>query len=566
LGKKLREPDIGPLIWAFRRAEADPDKPEVILRGCVMPRPRLDSYLKRKNETEDDILPPGGPIPQIPDYIQLDYTNAKSIGGHDASSGLDFSPSIRTTYSSPSTHSGSLSNKTTSLPTPVSHHGTPSVKELPGFNFAESLTQSSMSHTPAPTSGHLLRPNMLSKTAHPMENLEESSMWEEIESVESYHNVINQMLRPDSPISAASSQLTFSKILSGERQVSSREGLIRGLDQQFELSNAAAEDVNDTNNGVTLPQQFLERFFGAFMLHSQGVLEAAIEYFRSANNLLKTMIRSCHSECLTTLNVMLSVLEAHGLNRIAGDFLSIAVLFSNEHLSGNPVAETADFMVRVATRKLRIDQVDIADLQSIYGRLKDRFGPDSPSALVGLYHVAWRCAKEEQHWKESLQMFARLRFTATEVLGPYHFLTITSMTTMARVLSHVRMKHESISLMRQAIQVLKLRYVAFHPYLLEALHRLAEMLFEAHDEENAERLLREVIDQRARVIGHRNKLTQRSLTLLKKLLERRGEFVELSDLVSNLSSSLRVNDLAQNMPLAAYLPIRQANQAVAARS
>ncbi len=177
---------------------------------------------------------------------------------------------------------------------------------------------------------------------------------------------------------------------------------------------------------------------------------------------------------------------------------------------------------------------------------------------MGWYNVAWRCAKEAEHRERALQILVDLVPLASEVMGSSHLLTITCMTTMARVLSYVRTKKESISVMLKAKQAIDQRYASFHPYRLEVLHRLALFLIDAHRVEDAEKILRGVIEQRVVVLGPHNVLTERSVKLLRKALQATGRHVNLDELKSELLAPSRISKMFEDAPSTAYLPLHSA--------
>ncbi len=538
-----------------------------------MKRPKLAAYLKRKGNTEDEVLAAADPNEPTPDHIKLEYPRTGNSSTNTPSEGQqpDVSPLTLMTPSWATTHSGSLTNHSTRLPTPVSFPVTPfeqrsllefrGQRELPAFNVQALSTNASVNHQPKLPSRHPSQPDMPESPTYPPHSSEASNIWAHLDGLESYNNVINQILRPDSPVGSAATQLNVFKTLSGSRRVSSHEELIRGLDRQCRVSDAAGTDTSGNYNGADVSHNFLARFFAGCILRRQGASEAADGSFWHANDILEAMIKGCHPECLTTLNLMLSVLEVHGQRHLAGDFLSKVLLFSGENRTINPVAATVEFMVKVATRAMNIVEVDLVDLHSIYEQLQARFGLDSPSALVGLYHVAWRSAKAEEHREGSLETLKQLVPAAIKVLGPSHFLTITCMTTMARVLSYVGTLEDCISRMGDVLRVIDVRCAPFHPYRLEALYRLALYLVDAHDPVAAERLLREVVEERVNVLGQTNDLTIRSLESLQDVLVLMGKHVELDDLRSDLLSPTRVNPVCEASK--AYLLTTMSPQAVA---
>lgn len=522
LGKNLHERDIAPLIRCFRQADRDPRRPLVKIRGRIIQRPKLNAYLKRKRKSEEDILAAPDANRSIPDHITLEYQRPEtpSTDAHSQRQGLGVSPETLTTPSCAATYAGTRSNESTRLPTPEFSHGPPaeqrpSMDPLTEQQLLPSNLQVSQdrnvvgngklvtsNHTPAELPGQL---------EHPV-GANISSM---LDTFGSYNNMIDQLLRPDSPAASTPNQCNVFKLLSGLTRVPNHERLIQDLDRQCRSFNGPTADNHSYHNGKEMSQEFLLHFFGACTLWRQGAQEATVaSSFRLASDLLTAMVSNCHPDTLATLNVMLPIVEALGQNDLAADFLTHLLMFSQQHLINNPIAATADFLVRVAKRQLRLVDKDIRSLEALHRRLSYHFGPQSSSALVGMYNVAWTCAKVEEHREKALHILDDLIPAVTEILGESHCLAIACMTTKARVLSYIRSVEDSVSVMRQALRMIDSRYPKFHPYRLEALYRLVLFLIDAHHCEEAERILTEVVEQRTLVFGHTNKLTMRSLKLL----------------------------------------------------
>jgi hypothetical protein len=536
-----------------------------MIRGRVIERPKVAAYLKRKRKTEDEILAAAGTNPQTPDYIKLEYRHAEVSSANSLLpiQQLDVSPLSLTTPSAATLHSAYFSNQSTRLPTPEPYRmqfDEPSLvnfrgqRELRAVDLQEVVSRSRGGNRPGLPSSLASDRNISAAITALPDHAEASHIFSQLDSIESYNNVIEQMLSPDSPAGPVSNELNMYRILSGSRQVSCEEELIRDLDSEGGISNNAAEGTKRRHGSTDLSQKFLVYFFRGCMLYSQDSPEGAASPFRHARKLFEAMVRGCHPNCLAALNVMLSVLEAHGRNHLAFEFLSVVQMFTPKDPT-NPVAATVEFLVRIATRRLKPIEMEIADLQSIHEQLKDQFGAESPSALVGLYHVAWMCAKESKHRERALQTLTGLVPSAREKLGPSHFLTITCMTTMARVLSYIRTVDESISLMGEAHQAIELTHAYFHPFRLEFLYRLSLFLIDAHQPTPAARILKEVVELRCNVLGPGNDLTTRSLELLQEALELSGKNVCSKELASEMLSPSKVNENYKASPLKAYLPV-----------
>lgn len=514
------------------------------IRGRITKWPRVEAYLRRKGRSADEVLASADANQSIPTNMKLEYSTNSNVETQQC----ETSPLGLTTPSSATTRSDPSSDQPTRLPTPVSFPGTPDKQhplaelpgqpDLPACNLQGSWDRLSVAHRSEAASADLARLDMPTSSMDLSEGGTESHVWSQLDNVQSFNNVVNQILRPDCVAASTPSQLYVFRILSG-RHVASQEELIRGLHRENRVSEDETGHGNGHHNVADLSQSFLECFLSWCSLHTQGFLEAARDPFREANGLLEDMISNCHPECLTTLHLMLSVLEAQGQKDLAAVFLSNVLVFSQSNRLNNPVAATTEFMVSIATRKLRVVERDVGDLQSVYEQLKDWFGVESPSALVGLYHVAWRSAKAEEHRERAMQILEGLIPSSITILGPSHFFTITCMTLMARVSYYVRTVQRSILLMREAIEMIDFRYAEFHPYRLEALHRLAIFLMDEQDWKEAETVLQEVIAQRDSIFGPANSLTIRSRELHDEVLAEIRNLPPEAQPCTKISSYLR---------------------------
>lgn len=495
-----------------------------------MKRPKINAYLKRKGKSEKEILDASDANELIPEYISLEYQHVET-----PSNNLrlpvqqpNVSPSTFGSSSQDTTPSAFTSGEFSRLTTPVSLNEPPHEEQsllesraqraLPTFNWQNEWSGSTSSFRPDPVPTRPSKPSMPAPLPDPPKRSRTLDLWLKLDSRPSYNCVIDQMLRPDTPTGCKSNQLDFFKILSGSQQVSNQEELIQGLDHQCTHSNHPDENINGRHNRDDLSQRFLLSFFSGCMLGSQGSLEDPANAIRHANSLLKTMIRNRHPACLTTLNIMFAALVACGQGPRAGEFLANVLVFPQLDLCDNPIAASVEFLIGIATKKLNIVAVEIAHLQSIHDQLRNEFGSESPAALVGLYHIAWTCSKVEAHRERAGQILHDLVPRARKALGPSHFLTITCMTMMARLLYHQHQVEASLALMRDAIEAIDLGYADFHPYRLEARHRQAQCLLKLGHLTDAETILQEVVKQRTNVLGRTNDLTERSRKLLQECL------------------------------------------------
>jgi hypothetical protein len=521
LGKNLHAADIAPLMEAFKQAERDPRRPLVKLRGRLMCQRKVEDYLKRSTKVKK--LAPAKrnakSVHPTPGDITFHYPDENEPSTPVNSEKLQTAPLTVSTQSLATTYSGS-SLQSTRLPSPASCNGTPFERrsfmdfqgqiDPPADNLQECCDRLDVVCRTEPRPSHPPQSYPPTEPLHLLEGSEASKMWSAINTNKSFNHVVNQLLGAESLAGSGTSELKMLNVIFGSPPAPPRLGSLHNLLHDLGVLSATAEHTNNDYGEMDPPQAFLSHFFGGCILQRRGFRGGAEELFRLAVHFLDGMIKNSHRECLVALNVMLAVLETQGQKDDAADFLSGVLVSCRQNLSNNPVAQTVEFMVAVATRDLDIADPDIERLESIYERLKAQFGDTSSSALAGLYHIAWRCSKEETLHERALRTLEELLPLARRTLNPSHFLIITCMTTMAGVLFRVHRQPESIECMWQAIQEINKKHAPFHPYRLEALHRLGTFLLGAQRFQEAESTLKFVVDERIRVLGEGNFLTQRS--------------------------------------------------------
>ena len=94
-------------------------------------------------------------------------------------------------------------------------------------------------------------------------------------------------------------------------------------------------------------------------------------------------------------------------------------------------------------------------------------------------------------------------------------------------------------LLDEVITRLRKLFPAHHPYLLEAQTRQARFLVAAHQEEEAEEVLRLVLRERYRVLGPQNPRSYTTLKQLKELLKNQGRDDEVTLIVDQIVNTLQ---------------------------
>lgn len=347
-----------------------------MFKDRVIERSSITTSSQRRGKSEDEILAATGTEFPATDDIKLKYLHVEGSSTKSSPSRPKpaVSPLTLATPSLMTTYPASLDTYSTRLPQPVSFIEMPSEnspfldlqnqRDFPVLNVQQSSNYARANDEHEELSDDIKRLRLSMQHADLFESSAVFTTWSFLADLESYTNVIDQMLKPDVSSGSAISQLNVIRMLSGFPQASSQRGTIQGLGDRWEDPNDPMKDANGQQKVVDVSQRFLVRVLGGCMLHNQGSVKGAAILFHQAHDLFEAIIRDSHPKCLIVLNVMLSVLKAHGRNQLAGDFL-VSVI-SVLHLLYNPVAATVKFMIQAVTRELRNFEADMENLQAIY--------------------------------------------------------------------------------------------------------------------------------------------------------------------------------------------------------
>jgi hypothetical protein len=482
LGKNLTREALPHLLRHQRRAECDPERPKVLYREHPTNRAKLAAYLKRLKMSEEEVLAAADPDELTPEYVTLEYPLITPASTADLPPGalLDPSPSACSTLSDIITISDSVS--TSFHETKFGSQRDESIINLPNESEHPSYAQLSLdSSEPAA-----------------LPTLPQTSIVWPIEIDADPHIQATDLHQPAGIVTNLS---TSGHLLFGSRPIADQNQSIR------ELTYHHAER--------SLPALILAEFFtGSTKLNN------ASSFFQFARAPLQAMITGRHPDCLTTLNVILSISEALGQSRLMGGFLASLSFHNHHHKDSNPIAASVDFMIAIATRKVKHSRIGLQEIEMTRKGLKDLFGPDSPSALIGIYHVAWLCTKAAEHRELALSLLGGLLPSATRVFGPSHLFTLACMATMARVLSYIRSGEGSLSLMQDVVQAIDWKSSHLSSYRLRMQYRQAHYLIIAGYLPEAVQILRVVYTGQVHLLGSSNVLTIRALKKLRSATQK----------------------------------------------
>jgi hypothetical protein len=297
------------------------------------------------------------------------------------------------------------------------------------------------------------------------------------------------------------------------------------------------------------PAHFLAWSINACLRKNEGMDHRAELAMQVASESFKMMVASRHEKCLTTLNLLMALLEAHGKRDIALELL-VKLGIAASSLKNIPERESVVLTIRFKMDimfRLKIDKMfDPPILRHIHYRFERSWGADSPSTLACLCNLGWRLAgdKDAGRLTEALDVLSRARMSLERALEPNDPQTITCLTMLARVLYNLERRREGLEMMRTAMDRINMRFPDCHPYRLAALRRVSLFMQKVRSGD-VETILREVASKRLRVLGPDCELTKGSMKELRDFLIERGRYDDVDDAsraVTEAASRLRCGE------------------------
>lgn len=573
--KNLNKVDVAICLYALDDIERENRQQVVLLRGRVVTRGDINTYLKKTKKREENLRATIPRPTEWPPHIvfrssQLQMqTPPSSRGNNMLGSGLSPTqpPEQATPYTT--TSPWNVSSSPTKLLTPRS-----SLSQRTSFssrNVADSGFASEAEEDENPVEH--IRHDPLDKDV-PMEEvdfLEEDEVSDRdkakicagLADSDNFGQMVRQTIAPK-PLSGfeRANPLFFSllstsapaiyrqdqdAVPAGQAQANEstfakalydRERLVRSYPIQM-TRGAGNEAIVSVEPSVS----FLRGCLSACIVGGQGFRETANALMHGAVQDFRNMVNRCDSYSLTVLNLLIALLESVGQRPLAETILRKILETESDQLeSESPIGVTIRFLLDIVCDRARQSKYTADRMWQVYHGLCELWGADSPSALAGLYHVAWTLAlvDDTDSRREAWAILEHLNVRCEVTLGPCHFQTITSMATSARVLYHLEEHWEAARLINRAIQRLDLMYEDFHPYRLEARSRQAKLLMKLEGSHDVETILQDVVRQQAAVLGVQNSRTQSTLALLKDFLIRKGrsqDAYKLPELLERISDN-----------------------------
>jgi hypothetical protein len=567
--KNLNEKDVALCLYALEDIERENRKQDVLLRDRVMTRTDINTYLKKTKRREENLRAAIARPTTWPSHItfvssrpqpQLE-TPPLSRGHHGGGQGLSPSQPELATPSWTTTPSWNVSSSPSKVLTPRSSLSQRT--SLSSIHFAHSDVVNMVEEDGMMEYRHVERldADESMEDLEPCEDDEVSAgdmaiICAGLAASDQFGTMVRQTVAPKRLAASERANPLFFTLLSksapaiyphdqhDQREVPSAKAQAcesrsptfvkpdPGTFATSQPSRLATEMGQEAVVSTEPSVSFLRECLSARIVEGQGFCEAATVLMHSAVQLFRGMISRRDPYCLTALNLLTAVLESVGQRPLAETILRNILETAYGHLENEgPVNATIHFMLNIVSGRAKKSKYDANRMLQVYNELCELWGADSPSALAGLYHVAWRLALTEETRGEAWSILDPLKAKCEQILGPYHFQTITTMTTSARVLYHLGEHLQAALMINQAIQRLDMMYEDFHPFRLEARSRQATLLMKLPGSYDVETILQDVLRQQAAILGFENPRTQSTRDTLQRFLEGKGRTFILPEIL-----------------------------------
>jgi hypothetical protein len=553
--KNLNKVDVAICLYALDDIERESRQQVVLLRGRVVTRGDINTYLKKTKKREDNLR---ATIPRPTEWpphitirssqLQMQMQTPPSSRGHNVlNSGLSPSqPPEQTTPSYTMTSPWNASSSPTKLLTPrssLSQRTSFSSKHVADSDFASEAEEDENPAEHIQYDRDILMEEVDFLEEDEVSDRDKAKICAGLAESDNFGQMVRQTIAPK-PLSGPerANPLFFSLLSTSAPAIyrQDQDAVPAGQTQANESAFAKAlvrsypiQMAHGPGNGTTVSVEpsvsFLRGCLSACIVGGQGFRETANALMHGAIQDFRNMISRYDPYSLTVLNLLIALLESVGQRPLAETILRKILETESDQLeSESPIGVTIRFLLDIVCDQARESEYKADRMWQVYHGLRGLWGANSPSALAGLYHVAWTLALVDDinSRKEAWTILEHLNVECEVTLGPCHFQTITSMVTSARVLYHLGKHWEAALMINRAIQRLELMYEDFHPYRLEARSRQAKLLMKLEGSHDVEAILQDVMRQQAAVLGVQNSRTQSTLALLQQFLTRKGRSQE----------------------------------------
>jgi hypothetical protein len=582
MGRNLSEVDVAVIIRIFRKAAEEGKNCKVFLKGTEIAPARISKYIKKKKTTEDSLLASINIPAKQPHYIThktwpredepaADDHRHHGLSPHGSSEVM--TPSMSTPPSQLASSDFSRVVTPTSVLSPRSSQSSVRAEwsQYPALNQQTALQGIDTRAIPEQPVARQDDPMIISD--------DETGIEEMVEVDNSNTNgadvemMSNRLLNPggyvDKPWTEPSyfrqlsvtPQFCNKAIVADRRQQPTSQTLTSHSTSSdrgpvSSMIRSARSQIQGTSSGHE-ESAFLSRCIDACISQGKGLIKNASNELRSALGIFRWLVENRPDRCLTTLNVLLSTLEAHGHREMAQDILSKALdVVRKMALSLDLVAPTIEFMLEIVSGQTKLQEYNTATLWAIHDKAALLWTKDSPSTLTALYHVAWNIATDPAKCDEAWEILRDLRPRCELIFGPHHPQTVTCMITESRTLHNQGKQRNDIELLNKAAILVNEAatrseqvFEEFHPYRLELQSRQARILMEFGPAYDVERILRQTLEHQVDILGLDNPRTKSTIRLLQKFLNNRGKEEEANRLPEKLMKERQREDPIGGRPM-----------------
>ena len=568
--RKLSKDDVVALLRLSREAGPNGRAGQVYIRGQPVSWVKVDSYLKRKKTTAHSILAESNSSEVLPSHVELrmpKWTITTRSSTSLTQPGL--SPVSNSSGSTPSSARNELllaSTQTQSATGPAEFEATTvessqEYGELHGRENTSCDKPTLVSPTNRNHNLHIAESNfdhdddlpyqgVLKHLAYPTSTVQEFAghLIDPTKSpamLDEWFGIYRKMSLSPQPSETPGSPGLIAMDASNSPlslEQNTPEGRAHPQDHILHHTKDELHEDSPVNiDGLPAegyPKNFLAWSINSWLLKNECRHDESQSAMRFAASIFGKMIACRHERCLTSLELLMALIESHGNLDFANDLLDRfkATALS---MSGLPEKKSiilaikfkSDIVCRLGTKNMSYPTA----LEQVYADFEQYWGADSPSTLVCLYNLGWYLAGDNDpvQLKKGEEILSRVRSTAERILEPNDPQTIMCLTTLVRVLYNLNRNFEALAVMSTAMDRIVKRFFDYHPYRLAALRRLS-MFMQKVGGHDAEPILREVATKRLRVLGPGSGLTKSSMKELKTLLIKQGRNDDAENMLRDL--------------------------------
>ncbi|ERF71698.1 hypothetical protein EPUS_05570 [Endocarpon pusillum Z07020] len=567
--RNLSRNDVAAALHLARRAERNERTCKVYIRDKHVSWERIHEYLRKKKISAESLVE-SDPCDVIPPYITVEVVDSAAttplLSIPPIEPGLD----LVTSYNYPphsalnGSHATTMAPSSGSLAKTTPRHDLANGSYNAAFGEAASVTLSAetyQKHLPLPWQhdqvGQVARRELAESTSESLTTIVQQSVGDlidttdpPVESPEMLNFYGFMSVTPSSvgrvpgqsqsisPLSYTKSSLYPQDHLLDDTMEAEQHKHYSSNDGSYSHSQVGS----DTLQPLDWPAYFLSRSIWALLRKKDGLYHEAELAMKDASKSFERMVANRHGSCLTSLNYLLGLLEAHGKRDVAMELLgkfSVAASSMKSSPETESVKRTIRFKMDIFSGLKVEEMFPPATFRDIHSCFERSWGPNSPSTLACLCNLGWRLAgdKGAKRHEEALEVLSQARVSLEQNLGHDNPQTIMCLNVLARVLYNLGNYPEALEVMDISMSRITTQFPAeYHPFRVAARRRHA-LFMEKVRSGNAEPILRDVASKRFRVLGPDCALTQGSMKELRDFLRDQGRHDDANNALEAIKES-----------------------------